>query len=257
MVSKEEYVIHTPQEIEGIRIAAAATAGVRDEVAAIARVGMSTKELDDLAGMFIRETGGTSAFLGYHGFPGQICISVNDEVVHGIGTPQRIIEEGDIVSIDLGVKINGCIGDTATSFVVGRTPTKQQKVLLDKTKEALMAGIDAAVAGNYIRDISAAVEGVAKKARLGVVRDYVGHGVGCELHEPPEVPNYVSRKKGPKLLPGMVLAIEPMFNLGTHKVKIKSDGWTVVTRDKKLSAHFEHIVLITENKPEILTWQKK
>ena len=252
-----DYIIHTPEEIEAIRIAAAATAKVREEVATVARAGMTTKELDDLAGLFIRETGGVSAFLGYHGFPGQICISVNEEVVHGIRSPSRVLQDGDIVSIDLGISLNGGIGDTAKSFVIGGEPTKKQQLLLEKTEEALMAGIAAGIAGNYIRDISAAVEKVAKGARLGVVRDYVGHGVGTALHEPPEVPNFVSRKKGPKLVPGMVLAIEPMFNLGTHKVRVESDGWTVTTRDKKLSAHFEHIILITENKPEILTWQKK
>ncbi len=250
-------VIHTPVEIEAIRKAAAATAFVRDEVARQCRAGMSTKELDMLAGAVIAQTGGTSAFLGYYDYPGQICISVNEEVVHGIGRPDRILLDSDIVSIDVGVKLGGGIGDTALTFTLGGEVSSDVKRLLEGTKLALEKGIAAALPGNTVRDISRAVESVAKEYKLGVVRDYVGHGCGTKLHELPEVPNFVGHSAGPKLVPGMVLAIEPMLTLGTWRVNTdRHDHWTVRTQDGKWAAHFEHLVLITENKPEILTWQK-
>ena len=252
---KRNYVIHSNEEIEKIRHAAQLTGQVRDQIAQLARPGMSTYELDQIAGTLIADTGGTSAFLGYGGFPGNICISVNDEVVHGIGRPDRIIQETDIVSIDVGVALDGGIGDSATTFTFCEQ-SDDVKRLLDNTHKALMAGIAQAKAGNFIRDISRAVEKVAKAAKLGVVREYVGHGCGTNLHEPPEVPNFVCGVRGPRLRPGMVLAIEPMLNLGTYKVFTEADRWTVRTADKKLSAHFEHMVLITENEPEILTWPK-
>ncbi len=256
-MSKPNFVIHSPGEAEGIRKAAKVTATVREQIVSLARPGMSTKALDEAAGALIASTGGKSAFLGYRGFPAQICISLNDKVVHGIGTHTEIMNAGDVVSVDIGVNIDGFIGDTAKSFVVDEKPIQPEvEMLLEKTEEALMAGVNAARPGNYIRHISAAVENVARKAKLGVVREYVGHGCGVRLHEPPEIPNFVSRNKGPKLVPGMVLAIEPMFNLGTHKVVTESDYWTVRTLDGKISAHFEHMVLVTENEPEILTWLK-
>lgn len=249
-------VIHTPDEIERIRRAAALTAQVRDEIAAAARPGMTTFDLDQVAGELIRATGGKSAFLGYRGYPGNICISVNDEVVHGIGRPDRILLESDIVSIDVGVEIDGGVGDTALTFGFGEL-TPDLKRLLSGTQEALAAGIRQARRGNYIRDISHAVETVAKRHHLGVVREYVGHGCGTSLHEPPEVPNFVGYGKGALLVPGMVICIEPMLNLGTYKVTTDSvDHWTVRTRDGACAAHFEHMVLITENEPEILTWPK-
>lgn len=249
------YIVHTPDEINRIRIAAQLTALVRDKLAELIHPGMTTLQIDQLAGELIAEVKGRSAFLNYHGYPGNICVSVNDEIVHGIGRPDRLVRPEDIVSIDIGVEFNGGIGDTA--LTVGfAAPTPEVKKLLDSTRAALAAGIAAAVPGNYIRDISRAIEKVARSAGLGIVEELVGHGCGMALHEPPEVPNYVTPFRGPRLVPGMVLAIEPMLNLGTHKVKTDADGWTVRTRDGAMSAHFEHTVLITHNQPEILTWPK-
>ncbi|MBE6389419.1 MAG: type I methionyl aminopeptidase [Lentisphaerae bacterium] len=249
-------IIHTPEEITRIRRAAAVTAQVRDEIARLAHPGMTTFDLDQLAGSLINATGGRSAFKNYHGFPGNICISVNDVVIHGIGRPDQIITENDIVSIDVGVTIDNAMGDTALTFSF-KEPDRDTQRLLDGTSQALMDGIAAARSGAFIRDISAAVEKCARRHKLGIVREYVGHGCGIKLHEPPEVPNYTGWGKGPRLEPGMVLCIEPMLNLGTDSVKLdRKDNWTVRTADGKLSAHFEHMILITDNEPEILTWQK-
>jgi methionyl aminopeptidase len=251
------YVIHSEDEIRRIRIAAEATARVRDELAKRACPGMSTLELDRIAAALITQENGRSAFLGYCGFPGNICISLNEEVVHGIGSADRIMTENDIVSIDIGVEIDGAIGDTALTFALRPDPSPAVEMLLKTTNDALMAGIEQAVCGNYLNDICSAIEKVANSQKLGVVRDFVGHGVGTKLHEPPEVPNFRMASKGPKLQKGMVLAIEPMFNLGTAKVSVdKFNHWTVRSLDKSLSAHFEHTILITDNKPEILTWPK-
>jgi len=250
------YVIHTPEEIVHIREAARASAMVRCKLPTMLHPGMTTKDIDDLAGMLIAETGGTSAFLGYNDYPAQICISVNDEVVHGIASPNRVVQSGDVVSLDIGVKINGGVGDNAVTVVVGDNPSADVDRLLRATEQSLMAGLAMARRGNYIRDISAAIEKVAREAHLGIVREYVGHGCGTRLHEPPEVPNFVTAYRGPCLEPGMVLAVEPMLNLGTHRVFTLPDGWTVKTADGSVSAHFEHMVLITENEPEILTWLK-
>ncbi|MDD4817258.1 MAG: type I methionyl aminopeptidase [Victivallaceae bacterium] len=255
MVSSRDTIIHTPEEIARIRTAAQATAWVRDELAAKLEPGMTTKEVDVLAGCLIAQTGGTSSFLGYHGYPGNVCISVNDVVVHGIGSNEKMLRDGDIVSIDIGVAINGATGDTARTVPLGKVGSDVERLLVN-TELALMKGIEQAKAGNHIGDISAAVEKVAVRAGLGVVRDYVGHGCGIKLHEPPEIPNFQSRYRGPRLEPGMVLAIEPMLNLGTWKVRTERDNWTVRTCDGKWSAHFEHLVLVTEETPEILTWPK-
>ena len=249
-------IIHTPEEIKRIRRAAEVTAGVRDEIARLAHPGMTTFDLDQLAGTLINASGGRSAFKNYHGYPGNICISVNDVVVHGIGRPDQIITEDDIVSIDVGVNIDNAIGDTALTFGF-KEPSSDVKRLLEGTRQALMDGIAAARRGAYVRDISAAVEKCARRNKLGVVREYVGHGCGIQLHEPPEVPNYTGFGKGARLEPGMVLCIEPMLNLGTDSVRLdRKDNWTVRTADGSLSAHFEHMILITENEPEVLTWQK-
>ena len=249
-------IAHTEEEIIRIRRAAQVTAEVRDKIANSIEAGMSTAQLDEIAAAYIAETGGKSAFLGYCGFPGNICISLNDVVVHGIRSADRIIREGDIVSIDVGVSIDGAMGDTARTVAVGEV-SAEVKRLLSGTLEALDAGIAACRVGNRVGHISSAVEKTAHKHRLGVVRDYVGHGCGIKLHEPPEVPNFSGWGSGPKLEPGMVLAIEPMLNLGTWKVITdRSDHWTVRTCDGLYSAHFEHMVLITENQPEILTWPK-
>ncbi|MCQ2378780.1 MAG: type I methionyl aminopeptidase [Victivallaceae bacterium] len=247
---------HNPEEINRIRRAGIVTGQVRDAIAAEVRAGMTTSDLDQVAGEIIRATGGKSAFLGYGGFPGNICISVNDTVIHGIGSPRTVIAEGDIVSIDVGVEIGGALGDCATTVPVG-TVSRDAIRLLEGTKNALYAGISAAHPGVPVRNVSAAVEAVGRRYDLGIVRDYVGHGCGIELHEPPEVPNYTGWGSGPLLMPGMVICIEPMFTLGGHAVKVdRRDKWTVRTRDGSLSAHFEHMILITEKEAEILTWQK-
>ncbi|MFZ2654274.1 MAG: type I methionyl aminopeptidase [Victivallales bacterium] len=256
MGDKKDYVIYGEEDICGIRRASESAARVREQLPCMVRPGMSTKEIDNIAAALIHSLGGVSAFLGYRGYPGQICISVNDEVVHGIGRFDKFVNNGDLVSLDIGVNIGGYIGDTAVSFVLGGTEDPDTLRLLNNTRKALDEGINAAVAGNYIKNISAAVEKTAKSAKLGIVREYCGHGCGKMLHDPPEIPNYVSFNRGPALRPGMVLAIEPMLNLGTYKVITESDGWTVRTSDGRLSAHFEHMVLITESKPEILTWLK-
>ncbi len=249
-------IIHTPEEISRIRRAAAVTAQVRDALAQLAHPGMTTFELDMLAGDLIKRTGGKSAFKGYYGYPGNICISMNDTVVHGIGSPDQLITENDIVSIDVGVSIDGAIGDTAATLSF-KEPDADVKRLLQGTEESLMCGIAAARGGAFVRDISAAVEKCARKHRLAIVREYVGHGCGIKLHEPPQIPNFTGGGKGARLEPGMVICIEPMLNLGTDAVKLdRNDNWTVRTRDGKWSAHFEHMILITENEPEILTWQK-
>ena len=258
MSSKKHFIIHDEKAIDGIRVAAQAAATVKNRIADMIRAGITTKDIDNMAAAIIASEGGTSAFLGYRGYPGQICISVNDEVVHGIGSVDKIIVEGDIVSIDVGVKKNGYIGDNALTVYVGsgRVPSNVER-LLTGTKESLDYAIEvAALPGKYVRDIGIAVERIAKKNNLGIVQEYVGHGCGVALHEPPEIPNYKTRDKGPKLRPGMILAIEPMLNLGKRNVITEKDGWTVRTKDGSLSAHFEHMVLITKSKPEILTWQK-
>jgi methionyl aminopeptidase len=256
-MAPRQVVIHSEQEVAGIRVAAQAAAQVLDEVCAAVRPGMTTLELDELAGERIRATGGTSAFLGYHGYPAQICISLNEEVVHGIGRADRVILPGDLVSLDVGVCMDGFIGDNARTLCAGRDPNPAEQALLDATREGLMAGIAAAVNGNFINDISRAVEDVVVKYGFAVVRDFVGHGCGTALHEAPEVPNFAQRNRGPRLQPGMVLAIEPMVNQGTHRVNVDpGDKWTVRTADGALSAHFEHMVLITQDNAEILTWPK-
>ena len=249
-------IIHTPEEIARIRRAAMITASVRDELAVLAHPGMTTFELDRLVGELITRTGGTSAFKNYCGFPGNICISVNDEVIHGIGRDDVVLGEKDIVSIDIGVRFDEAIGDTALTFCFTEQ-SADVKRLMQGTEEALMAGIAAAGCGAFVHDISAAVEKCARRHKLGIVREYVGHGCGIQLHEPPQVPNYTGSGRGARLEPGMVLCIEPMLTLGNESVKLdRSDKWTVRTRDGKWSAHYEHMILITEKEPEILTWQK-
>ncbi|MCK5843694.1 MAG: type I methionyl aminopeptidase [Victivallales bacterium] len=257
MSPKKDCVVNSDSAVSGIRLAARAAAEVREKLPGMIRPGMTTKHVDELAAMLIATTGGKSAFLGYKGYPGQICISVNDEVVHGIGSSLRSVTTGDVLSLDIGVELNGFVGDNATTMVVGGVvPTSDIQRLLDGTREALEKGVRSVLAGNRVRDISAAVEKTAKRHKLGIVREYVGHACGRHLHEPPEIPNYIVRDRGPVLKPGMVLAIEPMLNLGGKEVVTDRDKWTVRTRDGSISAHFEHMVLVTDNKPEILTWLK-
>ncbi len=213
--------------------------------------GVTTGEIDRLIRQYIEKMGAKPSFLGYGGFPASACISVNETVIHGIpGT--RVIREGDIVSIDVGANLNGFHGDNAATFAAGRV-TGEAQALMDATRESLYEGIKAATAGNRVGDIGAAVQRYVEMRGYSVVRQFVGHGVGTHLHEDPSVPNFGTPGRGPKLLPGMTLAIEPMVNAGTHEVSILGDGWTTVTRDGRLSAHFEHTVAITPDGPVILT----
>ncbi len=243
--------IKTPAEIEKMRASGRAVAVVREALAKAIAPGVTTKQIDTMAGELIAQQGGTSAFLGYRGFPGQICISLNEEVVHGIGGA-RSIQYGDLVKLDVGIVLGGWIGDTAVSVIVGEADAATQK-LCRCTQDALAAGIAQARAGARVRDISAAVEACAVRDGFSVVREFVGHGVGKKLHEEPQIPNYVTAGGLQKLKAGMTLAIEPMINVGEAGVRILADGWTVVTTDSARSAHFEHTVLVTEGEPEILT----
>lgn len=213
--------------------------------------GVTTRELDEVAVEVIRAAGAKPAFLGYHGFPATICASRNCEVVHGIPGKLRLVE-GDIISIDMGAIVDGYYGDSARTFGVGAVSDEAAR-LMDVTERSLEAGIAAARPGGHLYDIGAAVQRVAEAGGFSVVREYVGHGIGREMHEEPQVPNYGTAGKGPVLLPGMVLAIEPMINAGTANVRQLRDGWTVVTADGALSAHFEHTVAITEEGPVVLT----
>lgn len=232
---------------EAGRITARALRAVGDSV----RPGVLTSELDEVAAQVIADAGARAAFKGYHGFPATICASRNSEVVHGIPGPVRLAE-GDIISVDVGAVIDGYFGDSARTFPVGAV-SDQARSLLDVTERSLEAGIARCRAGMRLYDIGAAVQSVAEGAGFSVVREYVGHGIGQAMHEDPQVPNYGTPGKGPTLLPGMVLAIEPMINAGARAVCQLDDGWTVVTADGSLSAHFEHTVAITEDGPRILT----
>ena len=213
--------------------------------------GVTTGEIDRIIRKYIESQGAKPSFLGYGGFPASACISVNETVIHGI-PGKRVIHEGDIVSVDVGAYINGYHGDNAATFAAGKI-SPQAQALLDATRESLYEGIRMAVAGGRVGDIGAAVQRYVEVRGYSVVRQFVGHGVGTNLHEDPSVPNFGTPGRGPRLLPGMTIAIEPMINAGTHEVKILRDGWTTVTSDGKLSAHFEHTVAITRDGPVILT----
>ena len=234
-----------------MREAGAVANVVLNELAASVRPGVTTRELDDYASSRIAGYGAKSAFLGYHGYPCHTCISVNQEVVHGVAG-DRELEFGDIVSLDVGVCYGGFVGDNAMTVAVGGCGAADRK-LLDVTEKALFAGIAQAVAGRRVKDISRAIQNCVEESGLSVVREYVGHGVGKSMHEDPKIPNYVTEDRTPMLRSGMTLAIEPMVNYGMASVKILADGWTVVTRDGSRSAHFEHTVLVADEEPEILT----
>ncbi len=235
-----------------MRKAGAIVARILDDMAQMAAPGISTGELDRFAESRIKELGAKPAFKGYNGFPACVCISVNQEVVHGIPSNKRILKEGDIVGLDFGVIYDGWYGDSARTVAVGKITSEAQK-LLDVTRESLYRGIAECREGNRVFDIGHAVQNYVENFGYGVVREFVGHGIGRALHEDPQVPNYGPKGKGPALKVGMVLAIEPMINAGSHEVKVLKDGWTAVTTDNSLSAHFEHTVAITANGPEILT----
>lgn len=248
--------IKTPADLKSMRIACRLSAEILADVAAQVRPGATTGELDAFAAARMRELGVVSAFFGYGGFPGYTCISLNDEVVHGIPGP-RAINAGDLVSVDLGVVAAGFVGDNATTVCVGAVAADAVR-LCAACKAALLAGIDAARAGNRVGDVGHAVQAVAEAAGFSVVRDFCGHGVGRKLHEDPQVPNYGKPGTGPVLKPGMTLALEPMINLGGHRVEVLANGWTVRTCDRKRSAHFEHTVLVVPDGPaEILTCAEK
>lgn len=244
-------VIKSAKELDGIRVAAGILARTLELAIREAKPGRTTGELNDAIEEYITSQGAVPTFKGYRGFPAAACISVNDEVIHGI-PGDRVIAEGDLVKVDAGVTKDGYIADSAVSIPVGRVSSEAAR-LIGVTSESLAAGIEMAKPGNRIGDISFAISEVAKRAGLAVVRDYFGHGTGLALHEEPNVPNFGSRGVGQLLQAGMTLAIEPMLNLGTAKVKLCNDNWTVVTADGLLSAHFEHTVAVTENGPEILT----
>ena len=242
-------------EVEKMRISCRIASEILEKTGALIQPGVNTGEVDRAAASFMREANAKSAFLNYRGFPGNICISVNNEVVHGIGGSRRI-QYGDIVKLDIGVIVNGWVGDTATTIPVGVIDSGIQRLLM-VTEETLAMAITHAVEGRRLGDMCSAIEDEIVANGYSVVREFVGHGVGKKLHEEPQVPNYGRKGTGPRLKAGMVLAIEPMVNMGTGGVKILSDGWTVVTSDGKPSAHFEHTVLITKGEPEILTWREK
>ena len=245
-------VLKTSKELALLKEAGKISAGALQAAGEAVRPGVSTWEIDRIAYEFIIKHGATPAFLNYGGFPATACISVNDEVIHGIPSKKRILHEGDIVSIDLGAKIHGYVGDNAATYAVGHISPEAQR-LIDTTRESLYEGIAQAVAGGRLGDIGHVVQRYCEERGYGVVREYTGHGVGAELHEDPSVPNYGTPGRGIRLLPGMVIAIEPMINEGTAAIRQLSDGWTVKTRDGKLSAHFEHTVAITADGPKILT----
>lgn len=218
--------------------------------------GISTEALDQHADKIIRDLGGIPSFKDYEGYPKSICTSVNEVVIHGIPSEKVILKDGDIISIDIGVNVKGYHADSAFTYAVGNI-TKDATQLLEITEKALYIGIQEARPGNYVSNIGHAIENFIKPYGYGIVETFTGHGIGKELHEAPQVLNYGPKNQGPKLKPGMTICIEPMINLGTKDVKVLSDGWTVVTEDKSLSAHFEHMILITEDGCEIMTTQKE
>ncbi len=245
-------VLKTSRELSLMREACRISAGALKVAGEAVRPGVSTWEIDRIAYEYIKSQGAEPNFLGLYGFPATACISINDEVIHGIPSKKRILKSGDIVSIDLGAKVHGYNGDNAATFAVGEI-SDEAKRLMDATRESLYEAIKFAVPGGKLGDISAAVQRYCEERGYGVVREYTGHGVGKELHEDPSVPNYGTAGRGVRLLPGMTLAIEPMINQGTARIKVLPDGWTVKTADGKLSAHFEHTVAITKDGPVILT----
>jgi len=243
--------IKSARDIEKMRMAGKIAARARYEAGKAVRPGITTKEIDTIVRKVIESAGATPSFLNYNGFPGSACISINEEVIHGI-PGKRKIREGDIVKIDVGAMFEGFHGDCAATFAAGAI-SDEAKRLIDVTRQSFYEGIKFATPGNRISDISRAVQQYVEKNGFSVVREFVGHGVGEDLHEAPEVPNYVAPGRNARLLPGMTLAIEPMVNVGVYEVFVMKDGWTVLTADRKLSSHYENSILITDGKPEILT----
>ena len=245
--------LKSPREIDimarGGQILGATVEMLRREV----KAGMSTWQLDEMAESFIRShPGATPSFKGLYGFPGSVCASINEEIVHGIPSRRRVLHDGDIISIDVGVKYEGYHTDSATTVAIGDIPSESDR-LLDITQRALSAGITAAQPGNHVGDIGAAIQAVVEASGFSIVRDLVGHGIGVAFHEEPQVPNYGKPRRGTKLVPGLTIAIEPMVNIGGPATRTMPDRWTVVTVDGSRSAHFEHTVAITESGPRVLT----
>ena len=243
--------IRNERELSVMRQACKITAAARALAGEMVRPGVTTKQIDKAVHDFIVSQGAKPSFLNYNGYPGSACVSVNETVIHGI-PGGRVLKEGDIVSIDVGAFYKGFHGDCAATFACGTISADAQK-LIDVTKQSFFEGIRFAKRGHRVSDISHAIQTYVESNGFSVVRSFVGHGVGAQLHEEPEVPNFGNPGRGPRLLPGLTLAIEPMVNVGTHEVRILRDGWTVVTTDGKLSAHYENTVLITDGEPEILT----
>ena len=248
--------IKSQREIELMREAGRILDETRRLLESHLKPGVSTLQLDHLAEEYILSLGATPSFKGYHGFPGSICTSINEVVVHGIPSTKQVLKEGDIITLDFGVNYKGYHADSATTYPIGEVSPNISK-LLEVTEKALYVGLEMAKPGNYVSDISHAIESYVKPFGYGIVEEFTGHGIGRELHEEPYVPNFGKPKQGPVLKPGMTFCVEPMVNLGTKRVKILSDNWTTVTTDRKPSAHFEHMIVITETGYDILTISKK
>jgi len=244
--------LKTPREIERMKPASRIVAEILLALREIVRDGITTQDIDKVAEEMTLKRHAIPAFKGYRGFPASICVSINSEVVHGIPSPKRVIKNGDVVGLDFGVIFDGFFGDAAVTVPIGEIPPEVQN-LLKVTEQSLYKAIEAAVPGNFLSDVSAAIQTHVDVHHFGIVREFCGHGIGRALHEDPPVLNYVQSGKGPRVKPGLVIAIEPMINLGTEKVKVLDDGWTVVTLDGRPSAHFEHTIAITGDGPEILT----
>lgn len=245
-------ILKNNSEIKIMRQAGRITGEALNLIRDYIKPGVSTLELDRVAEEFITKQGAVPSFKGYGGFPGSICASVNDTVIHGIPSKSIVLKEGDIISVDLGAKYNGYHGDAARTFAVGKI-SKEAELLIKVTEESFFKGVEAIKPNAKLTDISHAIQTYAESFGFQVVRDYVGHGIGKSLHENPNVPNFGAKGKGPKLIEGMVLAIEPMIVMGTYEVKVLKDDWTVKTCDGKLAAHYENTVAVTENGPELLT----
>jgi methionyl aminopeptidase len=250
--AEQNIIVKTSTEIEVMQQANSIVAGVLQMLQQEMRPGLTTRQMDRWAHDYCRDHGAVPAFLGYRGFPASLCVSINEQIVHGIPSKKVKVREGDIVSVDFGTVYNGFYGDSAVTIPVGKIPAHKEK-LLKVTQEALERGIKQVRIGNRIADVSAAVQSYAEEHGFSVVRQFVGHGIGSDLHEAPEVPNYVQNQPSPRIVEGLVIAIEPMINIGTANVKVLKDGWTVITADKKPSAHFEHSVAATKNGPLVLS----
>ena len=248
--------IKSDREIELLRIAGNIVYQTHQYLKPMLKPGITTKELDEKAEAFIRSKGATPSFKGLYGFPGSVCISLNDEVVHGIPHKDHILQEGDIVSLDAGLIYKGYHSDMARTFPVGQV-SEEARLLIERTRQSFFDGIKMAKEGNHLFDISNAIDASIRPYGYGIVRDLVGHGIGTSLHEDPQIPNFAQKRRGPKLVAGMTFAIEPMINIGRADVEWLDDDWTVVTEDGSLSAHYENTILITEGEPEILTLYEK